>query len=174
MHKELAIAAGEESRLVFMLGVGPRAKGKEIQRKYSNLNRVDQAFTALKSYWEDKCAAFQCKTPNAGMDTMVNTWTLYQAETCVVWSRFASFIEVGGRTGLGFRDTSQDLMSVVHTIPRICRQRIVELLRAQVSQGYGLHLFDPDWFDPEKQNAPVFKSPTIAHAPDRKSIDPRH
>lgn len=170
LHKELAIAAGEESRLVFMLGVGPRAKGKEIQRKYSNLNRVDEAFTTLKSYWEDKCAAFQCKTPNAGMDTMVNTWTLYQAETCVVWSRFASFIEVGGRTGLGFRDTSQDLMSVVHTSPAICRRRIVELLRAQVSQGYGLHLFDPDWFDPEKQNAPVFKSPTIAHAPDRKSI----
>ena len=101
---------------------------------------------------------------------MVNTWTLYQAETCVVWSRFASFIEVGGRTGLGYRDTSQDVMSVVHTNPAKCRQRIVELLHGQVSQGYGLHLFDPDWFDPEKQKAPTFKSPTIAHAPDIKSI----
>ena len=46
---------------------------------------------------------------------MTNIWTLYQAETCVVWSRFASFVEVGGRTGLGYRDTSQDVMSVVHT-----------------------------------------------------------
>ena len=101
---------------------------------------------------------------------MINIWTLYQAETCVVWSRFASFIEVGGRTGLGYRDTSQDVMSVVHTNPAKCRQRIIELLQGQVSQGYGLHLFDPDWFDPEKQNAPAFKSPTIAHAPDRKSI----
>ena len=101
---------------------------------------------------------------------MVNIWTLYQAETCVVWSRFASFIEVGGRTGLGFRDTSQDVMSVVHTNPAKCRQRIVELLKAQVSQGYGLHLFDPDWFDPEKQKAPKFKSPTIAHAPNIKSM----
>ena len=101
---------------------------------------------------------------------MVNIWTLYQAETCVVWSRFASFIEVGGRTGLGFRDTSQDVMSVVHTNPAKCRQRIIELLKAQVSQGYGLHLFDPDWFDAEKQKAPEFKSPTIAHAPDVKSM----
>ena len=101
---------------------------------------------------------------------MVNTWTLYQAETCVVWSRFASFIEVGGRTGLGYRDTSQDIMSVVHTNPAKVRQRIIELLKAQVSLGYGLHLFDPDWFDPEKQKAPTFKSPTIAHAPDRKSL----
>ena len=34
--------------------------------------------------------------------SMINTWTLYQAETCVVGSRFASFVEVGGRpTGWG-------------------------------------------------------------------------
>jgi N,N'-diacetylchitobiose phosphorylase len=78
--------------------------------------------------------------------------------------------EAGGRTGLGFRDTSQDVMSVVHRNPAKCRQRILELLKAQVSRGYGLHLFDPDWFDPEKQEAPAFKSTTIAHVPERKSI----
>jgi len=39
-----------------------------------------------------------------------------------------------------------------------------------VSQGYGLHLFDPDWFDPEKRIAPKFKSPTVTPTPDRKSI----
>lgn len=170
LHKQLKLAAGETTRLVFMLGVGPRSKGQEIKRKYSNFANVDREFAALKTYWQKKCEAFQCKTPHAGLDTMVNTWTLYQAETCVVWSRFASFIEVGGRTGLGFRDTSQDVMSVVHTNPEKCRQRIIELLKAQVSQGYGLHLFDPDWFDPEKREAPKFKSPTIAHAPDVKTM----
>ena len=170
LQKKIVVEPGEESRLIFMLGVGPREKGKEIRSKYSDLANVDKEFAALKTYWEKKLAVFQCKTPHPGLDTMVNTWTLYQAETCVVWSRFASFIEVGGRTGLGFRDTSQDVMSVVHTNPAKCRQRIVELLKAQVSQGYGLHLFDPDWFDAEKQKAPEFKSPTIAHAPSVKSM----
>ena len=170
LQKRLTIAPGEEVRIVFMLGVGNRAKGKEIKRRYSDAANVDKAFAALKQYWAKKLAIFQCKTPHAGLDTMVNTWTLYQAETCVVWSRFASFIEVGGRTGLGYRDTSQDIMSVVHTNPGKVRQRIIELLKAQVSKGYGLHLFDPDWFDPEKQKAPAFKSPTIAHPPDRKSL----
>jgi len=33
-----------------------------------------------------------------------------------------------------------------------------------------LHLFDPDWFDPAKQKAPKFKSPTVTATPDRKSI----
>jgi N,N'-diacetylchitobiose phosphorylase len=170
LQKKISIAPGEESRLLFLLGVGPRAKGKEVRVKYSQPAKVDQAFAALRKYWDDKLAVFQCKTPHAGLDTMVNIWTLYQAETCVVWSRFASFVEVGGRTGLGYRDTSQDVMSVVHTNPIRCRQRIIELMKGQVSTGYGLHLFDPDWFDPEKQKAPTFKSPTIAHPPDRKSL----
>jgi N,N'-diacetylchitobiose phosphorylase len=170
LHKRLTIAPGEEKRVVFMLGVGPRATGKQIKGKYSERAAVDAAFAALGQYWQKKLDAFQCKTPNAGLDTMTNIWTLYQAETCVVWSRFASFVEVGGRTGLGYRDTSQDVMSVVHTNPAKCRQRIIELLNGQVSAGYGLHLFDPDWFDPEKQKAPTFKSPTIAHAPSRDQI----
>jgi N,N'-diacetylchitobiose phosphorylase len=170
LQKRLTLEPGEESRVVFMLGVGSREKGQEIRSKYSLLTNVDREFAELKSYWQKKLSVFQCKTPHQGLDTMVNIWTLYQAETCVVWSRFASFVEVGGRTGLGFRDTSQDVMSVVHTNPRKCRQRIVELLKAQVSQGYGLHLFDPDWFYPEKQKAPAFKSPTIAHAPNVKSM----
>jgi N,N'-diacetylchitobiose phosphorylase len=170
LQKHVTIASGEEVRLVFMLGVGARAKGREIRSKYAQFANVDQAFAGLKAYWDRKLAIFQCKTPHAGLDTMANIWTLYQAETCVVWSRFASFIEVGGRVGLGYRDTSQDVMSVVHTNPEKCRQRIVELLKAQVSMGYGLHLFDPDWFDPEKQKIPPFKSPTIIATPDRKSM----
>jgi N,N'-diacetylchitobiose phosphorylase len=170
LHGRVSILAGQEQRCVFMLGVGPRAKGEAVRTKYSNPANVDQAFQAVRSYWEEKLAAFQCSTPNQGLDTMINTWTLYQAETCVVWSRFASFIEVGGRTGLGYRDTSQDVMSIPHTNPTKCRQRIIELLSGQVSQGYGLHLFDPEWFDSEKQKKPVFKSPTIAHAPERKTM----
>jgi len=170
LHKRLTLAPGEGTRVVFMLGVGPRAVGKQIKRKYSDTAAVDAAFAALRDYWSKKLAVFQCKTPNDGLDTMTNIWTLYQAETCVVWSRFASFIEVGGRTGLGYRDTSQDVMSVVHSNPAKCRQRIIELLHGQVSAGYGLHLFDPDWFDPAKQMKPEFKSPTIAHAPSREQI----
>jgi N,N'-diacetylchitobiose phosphorylase len=170
LHKRLAIAPGEETRVLFMLGVGPCAAGKQIRAKYSDPKKVEGAFEKLRQYWQKKLEVFQCKTPNEGLDTMTNIWTLYQAETCVVWSRFASFIEVGGRTGLGYRDTSQDVMSVVHTNPTKCRQRIIELLKGQVSAGYGLHLFDPDWFDPEKQKTPEFKSPTIAHAPDKKQM----
>ena len=143
------LAPGEETRFVFMLGVGPRdSTGYAVQKKYSDLANVDAAFAGLADYWRRKKAVLAVKTPSEAMNTMINTWTLFQAETCVVWSRFASFVEVGGRTGLGYRDTAQDVMAVVHTNPDKTRQRIVELLRGQTGAGYGLHLFDPDVFDP--------------------------
>ena len=167
LHKQIALAPGEEQRFVFLIGHGDRAAGIEKKAKYSDFKNVDAAFADLKHYWDEKCAIFQATTPSRGLDTMANVWTLYQAETCVVWSRFASFIEVGGRTGLGYRDTGQDVMAVAHTNPAKVKQRLKELLNGQVSVGYGLHLFDPDWFQPQQK--PQFKSPTIAHAPAKSS-----
>jgi N,N'-diacetylchitobiose phosphorylase len=161
LHKRLEIQSGEETRLIFMLGVGPRIEGEAIKAKYSDFEAADLAFNDLKKYWSKKLAKFQCKTPHPGLNTMVNTWNLYQAETCVVWSRFASFIEVGGRTGLGFRDTSQDVMSVPHTNPEKVKQRLLELFQGQVSQGYGLHLFDPEVFKPKVDRLSGAKLPTV-------------
>ena len=171
LHKRIELQPGEETRLIFMLGVGSRAeRGYAMQTKYSDLAVVDRAFSDLRAYWQRKLDVLQVQTPHAGLNTMINTWTLYQAETCVVWSRFASFVEVGGRTGLGYRDTSQDIMAVVHTNPSNVRQRIVELLNGQVSQGYGLHLFDPAWFAPQEQKLPGVKLPTVVPTPSKDQM----
>lgn len=162
LHKRLILKPGEEIRVIFMLGVGSRKeKGYFIKEKYSNSDNVDEAFSALKLYWQEKYSVLQIKTPHPGLNSMINTWTFFQAETCVVWSRFASFIEVGGRTGLGYRDTSQDVMSVVHTNPKKCEQRIRELLHGQTSEGYGLHLFDPDVFNPVDDKLRNMKLATV-------------
>jgi N,N'-diacetylchitobiose phosphorylase len=154
-----------------MLGVGSRDEvGYAMKEKYSSLDAVDRAFEELKAYWQEKLSILQIKTPHQGMNSMINTWTLLQAETCVVWSRFASFIEVGGRTGLGYRDTSQDVMSVVHTNPEKCKQRILELLHGQTRQGYGLHLFDPEVFKPQEEKLPGVKLPTVTPTPKPEDI----
>lgn len=164
LHKKIELSPGEEIRLVFMLGEGKREVGKVIREKYSNFENVDKAYKELSDFWNNKFEALQIDTPNEGMNTLINTWTLYQAEINVMFSRFASFIEVGGRTGLGYRDTSQDAMTVPHSNPEKCKQRIVELLRGLVSKGYGLHLFQPEWFDPDTDVKP-FKSPTVVPTP---------
>ena len=163
LQKDLVLAPGEEVRLIFMLGEGNREAGKKIREKYSDMANVDAAYAQLKDYWENKFAQLQIKTPNEGMNTLINTWNLYQAEVNIMFSRFASFIEVGGRTGLGYRDTAQDAMTIPHSNPEKCRQRIVELLRGLTTKGYGLHLFSPEWFDSDakKEKKKPFKSPTV-------------
>ncbi|MBT7863642.1 MAG: N,N'-diacetylchitobiose phosphorylase [Gemmatimonadetes bacterium] len=171
LHKRLHLAPGEEARLVFILGVGSRQDaGRAAKARYSQLSHVDAAKAELKKFWDDKCARLQVDTPSQGMNSMLNTWTLLQAETCVVWSRFASFVEVGGRTGLGYRDTAQDVMSVAHTNPDKTRQRIVELLHGHTSKGYGLHLFDPAVFAPEEEKLPGVKLPTVKPTPSLNEI----
>ncbi|HEX2945624.1 MAG TPA: N,N'-diacetylchitobiose phosphorylase [Clostridia bacterium] len=170
LHKKLTLAPGQKTRLIYMLGIGGRDDGRKMRSKYADVGNVDKAFEELRLYWDKKLSVLQCSTPHPGMDTMTNIWTLYQAETNVVWSRFASFIEVGGRTGLGYRDTAQDAMCVPHSNPGKTRQRLIELLRGLTNAGYGLHLFEPELFNPEKPPKPPFKSPTVVPVPDLKDV----
>ncbi len=169
LHKRLTLAPGEEARLVWMLGEGDREEGRRVRAKYRDAAAVDAALADLAGYWEDKLSRLQVSTPDEDMNTMLNTWNLYQSEVNVMFSRFASFIEVGGRTGLGYRDTAQDAMTIPHSNPGKCRERILQLMQGLTSRGYGLHLFDPAWFGPPPEKPP-FKSPTVIPAPERDSI----
>lgn len=163
LHKQMLLDKDETIRCAFFLGEGRRQTGAEIRRKFESTAARDAALAELRIYWDTKCKALQIDTPNQAMNTMLNTWTLYQSEINVMFSRFASFIEVGGRTGIGYRDTAQDAMTVLHSNPQKCRERIVQLLKGLVSQGYGLHLFSPEWFEEGQQQS--FKSPTVVPSP---------
>ena len=172
LHHRISLAPGETVRYAYLLGYGDRAVGRRVRDEYADPARVDQAIAELAAHWRDKQSVFSCRTPSPAMDALLNCWTLYQAATCVTWSRFASFVEVGGRVGLGYRDTAQDLASVVHTHPDKARQRIIELLQGQMSPGYGLHLFDPALFGPPREEIPVgVKLPTVVP---RRSADLVH
>ena len=171
LHKRVVLNPGEESRMIFMLGVGSREEnGRTIKSKFSELKNVDSAFEEIRKYWEEKTSILKCSTPHFGLNSMINVWTLYQAETCVVWSRFGSFVEVGGRVGLGYRDTSQDVMGVVHTNPEKTKYRIIQLLKGHTSMGYGLHLFDPAVFEPVENKLPGVKLPTVVPTPSAADI----
>lgn len=161
LQKNIVIQPGEKVRLIFMLGKGDDTEGRRIREKYSDFANVDKAYKDLEKYWDDKINKLTIETPSEAMNTMINIWNLYQSEVNVMFSRFASFIEVGGRTGLGYRDTAQDSMTIPHSNPEKCKQRIVQLLNGLVSKGYGLHLFQPEWFEKKKDDKKPFKSPTV-------------
>lgn len=169
LQKNLTLQPGEKVRLIYLLGEGNRAEGRRVREKYQNPSSVDQSYEEMREFWKKKLDKFQIHTPNEGMNTLINTWTLYQSEINVMFSRFASFIEVGGRTGLGYRDTAQDAMTIPHSNPQMCKKRIVQLMKGLVSCGYGLHLFQPEWFE-ENQEAKAFSSPTVVPKLDKGSM----
>lgn len=160
LMKKVSLNPGEEVRYIFMLGEGNRAAAYPVREKYSNFENVDKAYEDLRLFWKKKADRMVINTPNEGMNTLINTWTLYQSEINVMFSRFASFIEVGGRVGLGYRDTAQDSMTIPHSNPEKCKQRIEQLLRGLTTKGYGLHLFEPEWFEKDSQKMD-HDSPTI-------------
>ena len=168
LQKDLILEPGEKRRFIFMLGEGGLEEARKARATYSDHGAVDRSYELTRRYWDRKCAALQVDTPSSAMNTMLNIWTLYQSEINVLFSRFASFIEVGGRTGLGYRDTAQDAMTIPHADEEGCRKRIVQLLKALTTTGYGLHLFEPRWF--EKHEEQTFKSPTVIPTPDRSTF----
>jgi len=157
LQKKLVLRPGESARLLFYLGTGRGDAAEDARRRY-DFEGTDRAFAELKQFWDEKLGALTVKTPHANMNRSLNIWNLYQSEINVLFSRFSSFIEVGGRTGLGFRDTAQDAMCIPHAEPEGCKLRILQLLNGVTSTGYGLHLFDPAWFegkDEEKEWSPT-------------------
>lgn len=158
LMKRLTLQPGKEQRLLFYLGTGRGSAAADARRRY-DFDGADRAFAELHRFWDEKLSALTVDTPHENMNRSLNIWNLYQSEINVLFSRFASFIEVGGRTGLGFRDTAQDAMCIPHAEPEGCRMRILQLLNGVTSTGYGLHLFDPAWFEGKEEEKDW--SPTV-------------
>ena len=167
LHKKFALGTEETTRFFFLLGEGKVEAGLSMREKYGHAEAADAQAKKLAAFWEEKLSRLQVETPNPGMNALLNIWTLYQSEINVLFSRFSSFIEVGGRTGLGYRDTAQDAMTIPHAEPEACKMRILQLMRALTSHGYGLHLFEPRWFEPDEEKP--FKSPTVIPTPEKSS-----
>ena len=167
LQKKITLAPGEEKRVLFYLGTGRGPAAREARERYDEAG-CDRAFGELRRFWDEKLGRLQVSTPHENMNRSLNIWNFYQSEVNVLFSRFSSFIEVGGRTGLGYRDTAQDAMCIPHGEPAMCEKRIRQLLHGQMRAGYGLHLFDPTVL--EKGEDDGFRSPTVIPEADKKSM----
>jgi len=66
---------------------------------------------------------------------MFNVWNPYNNLMTFAWSRAASLIYSGERDGLGFRDTVQDMLGIIHSIPDEVKERLELMITGQVSNG---------------------------------------
>ncbi len=85
----------------------------------------------------------RCETGNEHLDRMVNIWNAYQCMVTFNLSRSASLFESGIGRGMGFRDSTQDLLGFVHMVPDRARQRILDIAATQLPTGGAYHQYQP-------------------------------
>jgi cellobiose phosphorylase len=115
----------------------------KVREKFATSAAVDSAFAALGEYWSDLLSIYTAKVPDPHVSRMVNIWNQYQCMTTLNLSRSASGFESGIGRGMGYRDSNQDLLGVVHLQPTRSRQRILDLASTQLSDGTCFHQYQP-------------------------------
>lgn len=140
----LTLRPGESTTLRFVLGTARSPdEAQQLLRLYGAPGTVARSRERLRAHWEDSLSRLVVQTPDPDVDLLVNTWNAYQCRMTFNWSRSASYYESGIGRGIGFRDTNQDTLGVVHAIPKQVRARIISLASNQFERGDAYHQYFP-------------------------------
>ena len=153
-HVGLELSPGETREVVFVLGYAenppdakfdPPGSGtidtrsvRPVIERYLASGRGGGRVRAGARRWTELLDALQVSTPNEHVDRMVNVWNPYQCMATFNLSRSASSFDTGIGRGIGFRDSSQDLLGFVQMVPARARERIVDLAATQLADGWRL------------------------------------
>ncbi|MBQ5590086.1 MAG: glycosyl transferase [Clostridia bacterium] len=155
--KKINLKAGESKSLIFVLGYCENAKddkweaqdiinkkpANELLAKFKTVEQFEAALADLKEYWSNLLSTYSVKSPDEKLDRMVNIWNQYQCMVTFNMSRSASYFESGIGRGMGFRDSSQDLLGFIHLIPERARERILDIAATQMEDGSAYHQYQP-------------------------------
>lgn len=154
----MTLEPGEEKRFIFQLGyvendrdnkwekpgIINKEKAYQLQKRFDDSTKVDRALNELKDYWTDLLSGFQLGAGDDKLERMINIWNQYQCLVTYNLARSASYFESGISRGIGFRDSNQDLLGVVHMIPERAKQRLIDLASAcQFKDGSTYHQYEP-------------------------------
>lgn len=154
---DLTLAPGETRRFHFLLGYAENAEGEKWEapgvankapfrsaiRRLGTSEQVDGARARLREVWDDLLSVYRVEAPNPHVERMVNVWNQLQCMVTLNLSRSASYFESGIGRGMGYRDSNQDLLGVVHLQPARARERILDLAATQLSDGTCFHQYQP-------------------------------
>ncbi len=153
----VSLNPGETKTFIFVLGYienpqeekweSPNVINKKpanaMLARYQTDADVEKAFADLKAYWEKLLSKYTVSSENDKVNRMVNIWNQYQCMVTFNMSRSASYYESGMGRGMGFRDSSQDLLGFVHLIPESARERIIDIASTQFEDGSAYHQYQP-------------------------------
>ncbi|MHC4372695.1 MAG: GH36-type glycosyl hydrolase domain-containing protein [Planctomycetota bacterium] len=111
---KLSLSPGETQTVNVFLGA--EASQKEMQESLKKIKApgfVDTSFEQLNKHWEGYLNKYQCHLPDEYAERMVNTWNPYQAHKNFLYSRNISFYATGTYRGVGYKDSAQDILSMI-------------------------------------------------------------
>ncbi len=120
-----------------------KAPAYALMKRFESEEQFNAAFDALAKYWDGLLSIYQVKSGEKRLDRMVNIWNQYQCMVTFNMSRSASYYESGIGRGMGFRDSTQDLLGFVHLIPARARERILDIAATQFPDGSAYHQYQP-------------------------------
>ncbi len=139
-----SFAPSESKRTLIYTGQAEREDALGVINHFRNEGNVDQSFADLSKTWDSYLNAYQCDTPDKNINAMLNIHNPRQCQTTFYWSRYLSLYQLGlGARGLGFRDSSQDSMGVLASIPKEAKELQKKLLSIQKENGSAMHQFFP-------------------------------
>ncbi|NLA82788.1 MAG: glycosyl transferase [Clostridiaceae bacterium] len=156
-HLQIKLAPKEKTSCIFILGycenkpedkftspgVINKAPALELMRAFALDAGFDAAMVTLKQYWNNLLSRYSVASGEEKLDRMVNIWNQYQCMVTFNMSRSASYYESGIGRGMGFRDSTQDLLGFVHLIPSRARSRILDIAATQFPDGSTYHQYQP-------------------------------
>jgi len=134
----------ETARSIVLTGQADRSEVLKCVSEYRSEEKIDATFADLAAYWDEYLSCYQCETPDANFNAMVNVHNPRQCQTTFYWSRYLSLYQLGlGARGLGFRDSSQDSMGILANMPEQGKELQCKLLSIQKEDGSAMHQFFP-------------------------------
>lgn len=145
MHHMGVVNPGETVRLITQLGQAESLeKALPSIRRFRKPEEVEKAFYELKQWWEEHLSHLQVETPDQAMNALLNIYNPRQCYVTFNWSRDFSIYQPGyGGRGIGFRDSSQDVLAVIPRMPDNAKALIRKLLMVQKRDGSAMHQFYP-------------------------------
>ena len=140
----MTIEPGMEEGLNIFLGTG--MTDSEIVMSVKNSRErgfVEKSFKGLSIGWKGYLDKFISSIPDKDAERMINIWNPYQAQRNFQFSRNISYYATGTFRGVGFRDTSQDILAQVPFDIEASKEKVRLLLKEQYKDGHVNHYFFP-------------------------------
>ena len=153
---DIELEPNESKDVLFILGIGKaEVEGKQVIRKYAELNKAKKELVELKKHWHSRIQNITADTPDTAFNSMFNMWNPYNCLITFSWARAASLIYTADeRDGFGYRDSIQDLLGVMHNITNEARERLELMITGQCSTGGALPVVKPYSHKPGFEKAP--------------------